>query len=167
MILVMDVDYRQDKAVVAGVILRDWQDKAPIKEILANCELVHDYVPGEFYRRELPCLLKLLEQVALELNAIVIDGYVYLGKERTPGLGRYLYEALDKQVAVIGVAKNAFKNTPASTKLRRGKSQRPLYVTAAGIDEVDAKGYIQDMHGRDRIPTVLKRVDRLSREAGS
>ena len=97
----------------------------------------------------------------------MIDGYVYLGKERTPGLGRYLYEALDKQVAVIGVAKNAFKNTPASTKLRRGKSQRPLYVTAAGIDEVDAKGYIQDMHGRDRIPTVLKRVDRLSREAGS
>ena len=166
MIFIMDVDYRNDKAVVAGIVLRNWQDETPIKEISTDCGLVHDYVPGEFYRRELPCLLKLLEQVDIKINTIVIDGYVYLGKERTPGLGRYLYEALDKQVAVIGVAKNAFKNTPASTELRRGKSQRPLYVTAAGIDEVDAKGYIQDMHGRDRIPTVLKRVDRLSREAG-
>ena len=60
MILVMDVDYRNDKAVVAGIVLRNWQDETPIKEISTDCGLVHDYVPGEFYRRELPCLLKLL-----------------------------------------------------------------------------------------------------------
>ena len=84
MILAIDVDYRQSKAVAAGVLFRDWQAEAPIKEVTTNCDLVHDYVPGEFYRRELPCLLKLLEQVDLNLKTIVIDGYVYLGKDRTP-----------------------------------------------------------------------------------
>lgn len=163
MILAMDVDYRRNNAVAAGVVLRDWQDEAPIKELTIACDVVHDYVPGEFYRRELPCLLKLLEQVDISLKTIVIDGYVYLGKDRIPGLGRYLYDALDRQVAVIGVAKTAFKDTPASTELRRGTSQRPLYVTAVGIDEADAKQCIQAMPGRDRVPTLLKRVDHLCR----
>ena len=163
MILAIDVDYRQDKAVAAGVLFRDWMDEAPIKEMTADCNLVHDYVPGEFYRRELPCLLKLLELVDINLNTIVIDGYVYLGKDRAPGLGRYLYDALDQQVAVIGVAKTAFKNTPVSTEVRRGTSQRPLYITAIGIDEASAQGCIQAMHGGDRIPTLLKRVDHLCR----
>lgn len=165
MILAMDVDYRQDKAVVAGVLLSDWQDEEPIKEIITDCDLGHDYVPGEFYRRELPCLLKLLEQIEIELNTIVIDGYVYLGKDHKPGLGRYLFDALDKQIAVIGVAKTVFKGTPASTEIRRGTSQRPLYVTAAGMDETTAKHCIQAMHGADRIPALLKRVDHLCRNA--
>lgn len=165
MILVMDVDYRKDKAVVAGVVLRDWQDEAPVKEIITDCDLVHGYVPGEFYRRELPCLLKLLEQLELKLNTIVIDGYVYLGKDHAPGLGRYLFDALDKQIAVVGVAKTAFKETPVSTEIRRGTSQRPLYVTAAGMDEASAKQSIQAMHGHDRIPALLKRVDHLCRTA--
>jgi deoxyribonuclease V len=165
MILAIDVDYRQGKAVAAGVLFRDWKDEAPIKEMTTDCDLVHDYVPGEFYRRELPCLLKLLEQVDIDLNTIVIDGHVYLGKDRTPGLGRYLYDALDKQIAVIGVAKTAFKDTPASTEVRRGTSKRPLYVSAAGIDEASAQRYIQAMHGRARIPTLLKRVDHLCRAA--
>ena len=163
MILAMDVDYRLNNAVVAGVVLCDWQDETPIKEITADCDLVHDYVPGEFYRRELPCLLKLLEQVDINLKTIVIDGYVYLGKDRSPGLGRYLYDALDKQVAVTGVAKTAFKDTPASTEVRRGTSQRPLYVTAVGIDAASAQRCIQVMHGHGRIPTLLKRVDHLCR----
>ena len=163
MILVMDVDYRHDKAVAAGVVLRAWQDAVPFLEIVTDCELLHDYVPGEFYRRELPCLLKLLEKVNVKLNAIVIDGYVDLGEEGTPGLGRFLYEALDKQIVVIGVAKTAFKQTPSSTEIIRGTSQRPLYVTAAGMEEATAKQYIQAMHGQDRIPTILKKVDRLCR----
>ena len=163
MILIIDVDYRSDKAVAAGVMLHNWQDETPVKEFVTDCELQHDYVPGEFYRRELPCLLKLLDQVDIKLNTIVIDGYVHLGKERTPGLGRYLFEALHKQVAVVGVAKTAFKDTPSSTEIKRGMSQRPLYVTAAGMEEARAKQCVQAMHGRDRIPTILKKVDRLCR----
>lgn len=166
MILAMDVDYRHDKAVGAAVLLRDWKDDAPIKELIVDCNLVHDYVPGEFYRRELPCLLKLFKQININLDFILIDGYVYLGKDRLPGLGSYLYNALNKRIPVIGVAKSAFKDTPADMALRRGTSQRPLYVSAIGMDQAEARRYIQLMHGPDRIPTLLKRVDRLSREAG-
>ena len=124
-------------------------------------------MPGEFYRRELPCLLKLLEQVNIKLDVILIDGYVRLGKDRLPGLGSYLYNALNKQIPVIGVAKNAFKDTPANMEIRRGKSERPLYVSAIAMDEAEAKRYIQVMYGPDRIPAMLKRVDRLSRETRS
>ncbi len=165
MILAVDVDYRRNKAVAAGVLFHDWPDEIAVKEPISVCDVADDYVPGEFYRRELPCLLRLLEQVDVSLNTIVIDGFVYLGLERSPGLGWHLYEVLGKRVAVIGVAKTAFKDTPAGMAVRRGTSQRPLYVSAIGTDETNAKGCIQSMHGHDRIPSLLKRVDQLCRKA--
>ena len=165
MIVAMDVDYRQDNAVVAGVLFRDWLDDAPIKELTTECDVLDDYVPGEFYRRELPCLLKLFEQFDCQPDTIVIDGYVYLGLDRAPGLGSHLFDALGKQIAVIGVAKSAFKDTPVSAAVRRGTSQRPLYVSAIGMDEARARQCIQSMQGPDRMPTLLKRVDYLCRSA--
>jgi deoxyribonuclease V len=165
MILATDVDYRRKKAVAAGVLFYDWQDEVAIKELVTECEVAGDYLPGEFYRRELPCLLRLLEQVEVNLNTIMIDGFVYLGQQRSPGLGWHLYQALGKRVAVLGVAKTAFKDTPVDMAVRRGTSQRPLYVSAIGVDEAKARNHIQSMHGRDRIPALLKRVDRLCRDA--
>lgn len=165
-ILAVDVDYRPDKAVVAGILFRAWGDSVPLQEISIICEIVDEYVPGEFYRRELPCILKMYKQLDKHVDIIVIDGFVYLGKERRPGLGMVLYERLKGKVAVIGVAKSAFRDTPASTELLRGGSQRPLYVTAIGIEEDVARQAIQQMYGKDRLPTLLKQVDRLCREHG-
>ena len=45
--------------------------------------------PGQFYKRELPCILELLKQVNPLPNYIVIDGYVYLGGDEKPGLGKH------------------------------------------------------------------------------
>ena len=165
MILAMDVDYRQDKAVAGGGLFHDWQDERAELELTTECDVVNDYVPGEFYRRELPCLLQLFNQFHCTPRIIVIDGYVYLGRDRAPGLGWYLHEVLHRQVAVIGVAKTAFKETPSEMAVRRGSSQRPLYVSAIGMDESQARQCILTMHGPDRIPTVLKRVDQLCRAA--
>ncbi len=165
MILALDVDYRLDKAIAAGVLFHDWQDEVAVKELTTECDVADDYVSGEFYRRELPCLLKLIQQFDCTPDTIVIDGYVYLGQDRTPGLGWHLYETLDKRIAVIGVAKTAYKDTPASMAVRRGTSQRPLYVSAIGMDEAQARHCIETMHGPDRIPTLLKRVDQLCRAA--
>ena len=164
MILAMDVDYRQDKSVAAGVLFHGWLDEVAVKQLTSVCEVANDYVPGEFYRRELPCLLELFEQIDVTPDTIVIDGYVYLGQDRSPGLGWYLYQALGMRIAVIGVAKTAFKHTPASMAVRRGTSRRPLYVSAIGMDEAEAKVCIQSMHGHDRIPNLLKRVDQLCRK---
>lgn len=165
MILAVDVDYREDRAVVGGILFHGWHDVEPAEEIVVTCTDAADYVPGQFYRRELPCIEALLQQVEEEIECIVIDGYVYLGKEGKPGLGKYLHEALNEDVIVIGVAKSVFKGTPKSAELLRGSSRRPLYVTAAGIELDKAKHFIQHMYGEDRVPALLKRVDRLCRDS--
>ena len=124
---------------------------------------VEPYVPGEFYRRELPCLLKVLDQLSERPEVVVIDGYVWLDASGRKGLGGHLFEALNKTVPVIGVAKTRFATATRAIEVLRGSSARPLFVTAAGIDQANAAKCIRRMHGESRIPTLLKRVDRLSR----
>jgi deoxyribonuclease V len=161
MILAVDVDYRGDKAVAAGVVFEKWSDKESIREIVVSVPEVKEYIPGRFYQRELPCIKALLKELDTEIECIIVDGYVYLGSDDTPGLGAHLFNALEGSVTVIGVAKKPFKDTPKSAELLRGKSKRPLYITAQGVDVAVAKQYIAKMHGKNRIPTLLKRVDQL------
>jgi deoxyribonuclease V len=111
----------------------------------------------------LPHLLKVLAEVREPLEAVVIDGYVWLGEEKA-GLGAHLYEALGRSVPVIGVAKTAFHSSLAVPVLR-GQSQRPLFVTAVGVDASAAAECVRRMHGPSRIPTLLNRVDRLCRDS--
>jgi deoxyribonuclease V len=68
-------------------------------------------------------------------------------------------------VPVIGVAKTAFHASQLAVPVLRGASQRALLVTSVGVDVQAAAAYIQRMHGPSRLPTLLKRVDRLCREA--
>jgi deoxyribonuclease V len=128
--LAVDVDYRNGGAVAAGVLFRSWTDDRPYKEILVTLDEVADYVPGAFFLRELPCILKLLESVGEALETIVIDGHVHLGAQRRPGLGTHLYDAIGGSSAVIGVAKRPFKGMPHECELFRGRSRRPLHITA-------------------------------------
>lgn len=167
MILAVDVHYLDTGAVVAGVLFDHWARCEGNHEVTARIRSVEPYQPGQFYKRELPCILAILEKLPLQPTTIVVDGYVYLGSEKRPGLGYHLFEALDAAVAVIGVAKNRFEGTLDEAELIRGNSQRPLYVTAVGIDQTQAKQRIATMCGRHRIPTLLKRVDQLCRDGGS
>ncbi len=127
----------------------------PLRCILRTIQSVMPYIPGEFFRRELPCLLTVLAKVQAPLNCVLIDGYVWLSAERKPGLGAHLYEALGRKTSVIGVAKTYFRGAPA-IEVQRGRALKPLYVSAAGIDTETAANYIQGMHGKYRIPTMLK-----------
>ena len=68
---------------------------------------------------------------------------------------------LDAKAAVIGVSKTEFLDDDVSIPVLRGESQQALYVTALGIDPKRAAELIENLHGRFRIPTLLKRVDRL------
>jgi len=97
MILAVDVDYRNDNsAKVAGVLFEHWDDREPTQILTSLIPKVNEYISGEFYRRELPCILDILKQVEDKLEYIVVDGYVYLNDKM--GLGAYLYEALDKKI---------------------------------------------------------------------
>jgi deoxyribonuclease V len=167
MILAVDVDYREGRAWVAGILFRDWGDAQAAAERVVACEVAGDYRPGEFFRRELPCIECLLRKIGQPVDCIVVDGYVYLGSERRPGLGKHLFDAVGQRIPVIGVAKTAFRDTPAATAVFRGQSTRPLYVTAAGVSDELARQRIRSMHGGHRMPTLLQRADRRCRQAAT
>ena len=165
MIIAIDVYYQDKKAIVAGVLFHFWDAPKAAEEIVIEMEIdrIGEYEPGQFYKRELPCILALLETLETLPEIIVIDGYVYLGSEQNPGLGQRLYDAIEGRSIVIGVAKTRFQDTPASTEVYRGQSRNPLYVTAIGLSIPEAKRFIKDMQGENRIPALLKRVDRLTK----
>lgn len=165
MIIAIDVYYQDKKAIVAGVLFHFWDAPKAAEEIVIEMEIdrIGEYEPGQFYKRELPCILALLETLETLPEIIVIDGYVYLGSEQNPGLGQRLYDAIEGRSIVIGVAKTRFQDTPASTEVYRGQSRNPLYVTAIGLSSPEAKRFIMDMQGENRIPALLKRVDRLTK----
>ncbi len=163
MITCTDVYYRATDAIAACLLFRDWPDDCSYLELTECIEKPAAYEPGRFYRRELPALLSVLGRLPKQPEIIFVDGYVWLGEQSHPGLGAYLYEALGGTSAVIGVAKTLFKEGPAVRGVRRGTSVRPLYVTAAGIDLNEAAEHVVQMHGKFRIPTLLKKVDRLCR----
>ncbi len=165
MIFATDVHYRDNKAVAAGILFNNWQDTQPVSELIVLIDNEIEYEPGQFYKRELPCILELLKQLNCLPTYIIIDGYVYLDDIQKPGLGKHLYDAIQAKSIIIGVAKSRFKDISDESNLFRGASQKPLYITAAGIDKSEAKNLVAKMYGEHRIPAMLKLVDRLSRQA--
>ena len=161
MIACFDVDYREKHGHIGGVLIRKWtDDKAFINYNLVVGDIA-EYVPGQFYKRELPCILKLMDTIVEPIDLIIVDGYVWLTPEKM-GLGAYLYEALDETIPIVGVAKNYFKDTEA-VQVLRGESKKPLYVTAAGISAEWAAQQVEKMAGEYRFPSILKEVDHLCR----
>lgn len=164
MILAVDVFYYSTKGNIAGVIFENWTDERPAVELIAKIDTIEKYEPGSFYKRELPCILKLIKDHSLHPDFIVIDGYVFTDGISRPGLGFYLYNSLSCKTPVIGVAKSYFNGIPPYCKLLRGKSKRPLFITSIGINLELAKECIAKMHGKSRIPSLLKLADQLSKK---
>lgn len=95
---------------------------------------------------------------------IIVDGYVTLDNEGKIGLGGHLFEALEEKIPVVGIAKNGF-NVPDDQRrtVYRGESKTPLFLTAIGVDVDEVQVKIEQMHGNFRIPTLLKKLDQLTR----
>ena len=170
MLACVDVSYGAGGAVAACLLFDAWGDAVERRALTAHLPEpdVAPYQPGAFYLRELPCLLEVIGRVEEPLELVVVDGYVWLSAERRLGLGARLHEALAGRVAVVGVAKTSFHGAEGFAEpVLRGGSARPLYVTAAGAELAVAAGWIRAMHGEHRIPTLLRRVDRLCRQAGA
>ncbi len=57
----------------------------------------------------------------------------------------------------------SFRTAAHAALVFRGRSGRPLYVTAAGMTIADAAHLVGAMAGSFRMPDALKRADRLAR----
>lgn len=161
----LDVHYDNDRSVAACVVFRTWQDSAPAELIRTILPAAKQYHAGRFYERELHCLLLVLQEAGQDFEMIVIDGFVHLQPEVGKGLGMYLAESLSYPVTVIGVAKKALKVAERYVQIYRGRSAKPLYISAIGCSLDCAAQSIRSMHGPYRIPTLLKIVDQHARGA--
>lgn len=161
MIVAIDVHYRATFAKAVSIEFDDWK---AVQSTTINTVLINDvapYLSGQFYKRELPCILEVLKQMdTTSIETIIIDGYVVLDDSGKHGLGMYLYEHLNQSIPIIGVAKRAFKDNEINVrKVIRGKSKQPLFVTSVGIELGEAAQRILEMNGEFRIPTLLKLLD--------
>ncbi len=162
----LDVAYKGKGARAACVLAGSWEAESPDSTCVQDIETVQPYEPGNFYRRELPCLVSVLRLLPSLPETIVVDGYVWLSSVDRPGLGARLYEALGRGTPVVGIAKTAFAGVESCAgvvRVFRGGSRNPLYVTAVGIEPEVAARCVRDMAGKHRIPKMMRIADRLSR----
>jgi deoxyribonuclease V len=162
-LVIVDVDYRESFAIAAAIVANSWEASAAVETRIAKINPIQPYRPGSFFERELPCILQVLQSIQSPYRAIVIDGYVDLDASGRPGLGAHLHARLQKTIPVIGIAKTAFHGSSFAISVLRGKSQKPLYVTARGIKTEDAAILVKRMHGDHRLPTLVKNVETLAR----
>ena len=166
-ILAVDVHYQDNQAFVAGITFSSVSQSAPSEVYYSQLEVPSEYQSGEFYKRELPCITKLIKEHDLKPDLIIIDGYVHLDDSGKKGLGAHLADYLydnSIETKVIGVAKNPRVGAPEVWNVYRGESSKPLYVDSVGIRSDIARRLILKMVGQNRIPTLLKLVDRLCRD---
>jgi deoxyribonuclease V len=147
-------------ARAACVVAGDLTFSAIVAEHVAYLADVAPYRPGDFFARELPALRAVLADAG-QLDLLVVDGYVDLDPDGRPGLGAHAHQEFD--VAVVGVAKTAFRGAVHAVPVCRGQATRPLYVTAAGLARAEAAELVKYMSGRYRLPDALRRVDALAR----
>lgn len=161
MILAFDTYYWENKAKTVCLSFENWTNDKPVEVYAEIIEEIAAYEPGSFYKREMPCILSLLQQINLnDISLIIVDSFVLLDDDGKMGLGAHLFEALDSKIPIIGVAKTGFHNNKKNVReLLRGESKKPLFISAIGINLELAYNHVKSMHGIYRMPTLLQILD--------
>ena len=169
--LAVDTYYYSDTlALTVGVLFNRWTDDEPAEIISSICTKFSSYIPGEFYKRELPCVLGLLEKVDMDkIETIIVDGFLRLrfnDSTEKDGLGKKLFDRLNMPgLKVIGLAKSDFCRTDEiSASLLRGSAVNPLWVQGIGLPDNVAAENIKMMSGKSRIPKLLKILDKETKK---
>ena len=161
--LAITVHFDGPQARAAAVAFDAWDAAEPTRSFVTHIAQMEKPARGEPDLRELHAVMQLLREHALAPELIVIDGFVNLDAEETPGLGHHLFHALAGRVPVIGVSKSGRPGLAAQFEVMREEEARPLTVTSAGVDIGAAKVRVRGMHGRKRVPTLMKLVARLAK----
>jgi deoxyribonuclease V len=158
----LDVSYGVVAAHVACVAFEGWSDAEAVATWRVSVQGVRPYRAGRFFERELSPLLAVIAESGTEFSHLLIDGYVHL-KDQAGGLGAHLHAALPYPAVVIGVAKNPLAVADRCVPMHRGRSTKPLFVSAIGCSLDEAVDAIETMHGPYRIPNLLRLADRVAR----
>lgn len=151
-------------AIVAAVAFDDWDAAEASRTFTSRIAPADPPVRSPRGATELAGVLQLLRAHALAPELIVIDGPVHLDAAEKPGWGRQLFDALGGRSAVIGMSTRAMPGLPPQFEVWRDDEARPLVVTCIGIDLGAAKVRVRTMHGRRRVPTLMKLAARLARQ---
>ena len=162
MVIVIDVDYGESEACVAGVFAEEVYSTESCGFLRLKIKDYGDYESGQFYKRELPCVKAILEKVNPKvLDFIVVDGYADFGTDRV-SFGQAVYETYG--IPTIGIAKKACQYCVLSdTEVFRGSSHSPVFVTSYGISQEEAKSIVRRMSGKNRLPYLVKLADSYAR----
>ncbi len=168
--LILDVHYQENPqtnkttASVAGIRFQGIAKNNILSKHTIQIDNVAPYQSGQFYKREMPCILALLAEINEPYDCIIIDGYVYLDGEQKEGLGKHLYNHLANKKSIIGIAKNKFFDISEDYAVYRGISKHPLYVTSVDFDNGKALQIVKNLEGEHKLPNIVKMVDKLSRD---
>jgi deoxyribonuclease V len=164
--LIVAIHFDAMQARAAAVAFDAWDVPEPTKTFIARDAQVEKAAHGELDLRALPCVMQLLQEHRLTPELVLIDGFVHLDADETPGLGRHLFHALGGTTPVIGLSKTNRPGLPVQFEVMREEEAKPLIVTSAGIDIGAAKARVRAMHGRKVVPTLMKLAVRLAKHGG-
>lgn len=156
-------DAQATSATAAAVAFDAWDAAEAARTYVSHIAHVEPAVRGTLDLRELPCVMQLLREHKLEPELILIDGFVHLDADEAPGLGQHIFHALGGSVPIVGISKKRLPGLTAQFEVMREEETQPLLVTCAGIDIGAAKARLRAMHGRKRLPTLMKLVARLTK----
>jgi deoxyribonuclease V len=159
--ITVHVDGPQARA--AAVAFDAWDAPEATRSFVTHIAQMEKPARGEPDLRELHAVMQLLREHALAPELILLDGFVHLDADETPGPGQQLFHALGGRTPVIGVAKASRPGLSAQFEVMREEEARPLTVTSIGVDIGAAKVRVRSMHGRKRVPTLMKLAARLAK----
>lgn len=164
--------YSETDSYSVGFVFDTWADSSPVKVLESHVSNFGPYIPGEFYKRELPGVLSIVHQIdLLEFDTIIIDGYVSMVDKdfnELPGLGMKLSEKIEMhdKLTIIGVAKSLFgRSDITSIPVIRGEASTPIWVSSVGeFDNLSTSKLIKSMAGKYKLPDILKLLDKETKK---
>lgn len=157
--LYIDVKYNGNGTwKAAGALFDNFTDNKATYLTLTSKDIPNikfsEYIPGQFYKRELPIIKAFIDYYKIISDVLIVDGYINLKHEDgniTEGLGGHAAKEFPYFKDIIGVAKSKFcRNEEISELIYRGKSKNPLYVQS--LNNISYKNDIETMTGDFRLP---------------
>lgn len=161
MILALDTYYYSNSSLTVGIWFDDWRSNNLNRIEYSWCNHFESYVPGQFYKRELPGILDFIDLYGLnDVDIVILDGFI--NTPNGPGLGLLFYESLGSpnNLNIVGIAKSYYEGIESiSERVFRGNSKKPLYIQTYGLDIQEVGKKVRKMRGKNRIPKLLKILD--------